>query len=345
MSYKYTLLIPLSISILTACSNDNSTNQSTAENTLIETETTMSNPTTENPFFRPSPLVFQFPQFDLISLEHYLPAFEQGMAEQLAEIEAITSQPEAPTFADTLIPLELSGRLLNRVATVFYSMSSARTNDELNAIQVEIAPLLSAHNDQINLNEALFSRIDILYKDRGALGLDAESLRLLEETHKAFVRAGAQLNETDKERLRAINTELAELSTRFSQNVLNEVNAVAMVIDDRAELAGLSEAEIQAAADEASARDFPGKYVIPLLNTSGQPSLTKLENRELRQRIYETSLSRGNRGGEYDNREILSRTVQLRDEKAELLGFDSPCRIHFTKSNSSNRRSCQPKSG
>lgn len=323
MNSKNTFLVTLAIGLLVACSNDNSTGQASSANTSIETEPTMNNSSTENPFLRPSPLDFQFPQFNLISPEHYIPAFEQGMAEQLAEIEAITSQPEAPTFADTLIPLELSGQLLNRVATVFYSMTSAHTNEELNAIQIEIAPLLSAHNDQINLNEALFERLDTLYQSRDALELDAESLRLLEETYKAFVRAGAQLNEADKERLRAINTELAELSTRFSQNVLNEVNAVAMVIDERAELAGLSEAEIQAAADEANARDLPGKYVIPLLNTSGQPSLTKLENRDLRQRIYETSLSRGNRGGEYDNRAILSRTVHLRDEKAELLGFDS----------------------
>ncbi len=321
MIYKNTVLIALTISLLMACSNDNTSTQNTAENTSVETEATMSNLPTENPFLSPSPLVFQFPQFDLITPEHYLPAFEQGMAEQLAEIEAITSQPEAPTFSDTIIPLELSGRLLNKVATVFYSMSSAHTNEELNAIEVEIAPLLSSHNDQINLNELLFNRINMLYQDRASLGLNAESLRLLEETHKAFIRSGAELNTADKERLRSINTELAELSTSFSQNVLSEVNSVAMVIDERAELAGLSETEIQTAADEATARDLTGKYVIPLLNTSGQPSLTNLENRELRQRIYETSLSRGNRGGEFDNRAILSRTVSLRAERAQLLGF------------------------
>jgi peptidyl-dipeptidase Dcp len=321
MIYKNTVLIALTISLLMACSNDNPSTQNTAENTSVETEATMSNLPTENPFLSPSPLVFQFPQFDLITPEHYLPAFEQGMAEQLAEIEAITSQPEAPTFSDTIIPLELSGRLLNKVAAVFYSMSSAHTNEELNAIEVEIAPLLSSHNDQINLNELLFNRINMLYQDRASLGLNAESLRLLEETHKAFIRSGAELNTADKERLRSINTELAELSTSFSQNVLSEVNSVAMVIDERAELAGLSETEIQTAADEATARDLTGKYVIPLLNTSGQPSLTNLENRELRQRIYETSLSRGNRGGEFDNRAILSRTVSLRAERAQLLGF------------------------
>ncbi|MDG2090006.1 MAG: M3 family metallopeptidase [Gammaproteobacteria bacterium] len=295
--------------------------QTSAETTSIETETNVNIMPTDNPFLVPSPLPFQYPQFDLISTEHYLPAFEQGMAEQLDEVGAITDQPEAPTFADTLIPLEVSGQLLNQVATVFYSMRSAHTNEDLNAIEVEIAPLLSAHSDQIYLNDALFNRIDSLYQDRASLELDPESLRLLEETHKGFIRAGAELNETDKQLLRTINTELAELSTSFGQNVLNEVNSVAMIIDDRSELAGLSNAEIQAASDEASARDLAGKFVIPLLNTSGQPSLTSLENRELRQRIYETSLSRGNRGGEFDTREILSRTINLRSEKAQLLGF------------------------
>ena len=323
MSYKNTFIIILLVSFQGACSNENSTMQSAPEITTSETESNIDNMPTNNPLLSPSLLPFQFPQFDLIEPEHYLPAFAQGMAEQLEEIEAIISQPEAATFADTIIPLELSGQLLNRVATVFYSMRSAHTNEDLNAIEVEIAPLLSAHSDQINLNERLFIRINTLYQDRATLGLDSESLRLLEETHKAFIRAGAELNETDKQRLRTINTELAELSTSFGQNVLNEVNAVAIIIDDRSELAGLSEAEIQAAADEASARDLPGQYVIPLLNTSGQPSLTNLENRELRQRIYETSLSRGNRGGEYDTREILSRTVSLRAEKSQLLGFAS----------------------
>ncbi|MBN4053898.1 M3 family metallopeptidase [Haliea sp. AH-315-K21] len=320
MAIKHSLLI-LTISFLSACSSENSTTQPSSEIAAQETETTMSNMPTENPFLTPSPLPFQFPQFSLITPEHYLPAFEQGMAEQLAEITAITNQPEAPTFADTMIPLEVSGRLLDRVASVFYAMTSAHTNEDINAIEVEIAPLLSAHNDQIYLNETLFNRINMLYQTRDSLELDSESLRLLEEAHKAFIRAGAELNATDKQRLRTINTELAELSTRFGQNVLNEVNSLAIVVDNRIELAGLSDAEIQAAADAATARDFPGKYVIPLLNTSDQPSLAKLENRELRQRIYETSLSRGNSGGEYDNREILSRTVSLRSEKAQLLGF------------------------
>jgi peptidyl-dipeptidase Dcp len=317
MTNKYLFLTLLISSVLSACSNEN------AQTTMPELETSTDTMSLDNPLLAPSPLPFQFPQFDLIQPEHYLPAFEQGMQEHLAEIEAITSQVEAPTFADTLIPLELSGSLLNRTATIFYSLRSAHTNEELNAIEVEIAPLLSAHSDQIYLNDALFERIDTLFQSRNSLDLNAESLRLLEETHKAFIRAGAQLDETDKERLRTINTELAELSTRFGQNVLNEVNELAIVVEDSAELAGLSDAEIQAAADEARARDLAGKYVIPLLNTSGQPVLANLENRALRQRIYETSLSRGNRGGDYDTRQILSDTARLRAEKAQLLGFSS----------------------
>lgn len=321
MRLKYTFFIILAISFLGACSDKNSTMQPSLDITLSKTETNLNSMTKENPFLTISPLPFQFPQFDLIVPGHYLPAFDQGMAEQIAEIEVITRQPEAPTFANTMIPLELSGQLLTKVENIFYAMISAHTNEDLNAIEVEISPLLSAHSDQIYLNEILFSRINMLYQDSASLGLAPESLRLLEETHKAFIRAGAKLNEADKQRLRAINTELAELSTSFGQNVLNEVNSVAIIIDERAELAGLSDAEIQAAADEASARDLPGKYLIPLLNTSVQPSLGNLENRKLRQLIYETSLSRGNRGGEYDTREILSRTAHLRSEKAKLLGF------------------------
>ena len=317
MSYKHTISITLAFSLLAACTNEDSFIQTSVDDTSYEAEENADN----NPFLIPSPLPLQFPQFDLISIEHYLPAFEQGMADQLDEVAAIIDKPEAPTFADTLIPFELSGQLLNKVTTLFYAMRSAHTNENLNSIEVEIAPLLSAHSDKIYLNDALFNRIDSLYQDRASLDLDSESLRLLEETRKAFIREGAELSEADKQRLRAINTELAELSTSFGQNVLNEVNSVAIVIDDRAELAGLSDAEIQAAANEASARDLEDKFVIPLLNTSGQPSLSSLRNRGLRQRIYETSLSRGNRGGKYDTRGILSRTIILRSEKAQLLGF------------------------
>jgi peptidyl-dipeptidase Dcp len=277
----------------------------------------------DNPFFAPSTLDLQFPRFDLIRNEHYLPAFERGMSEQLAEIAEITTQSAPPSFANTLVPLELSGLLLNRVSTVFFSLSSAHTNDAILALEVQLSPRLSEHSDAILLNDALFARIKTVYDNRANAGLDPESLRLLQETYKNFVRAGALLDADQKQQLRAYNSELAELSTAFDQNVLAEVNASAIVVDTRDELRGLSAAQIQGAADAAAARELPGKYVIPLLNTSGQPALSQLENRALRQRIMAASLARGSSGGEHDNRSILSRTAQLRAEKARLLGYPS----------------------
>jgi peptidyl-dipeptidase Dcp len=277
----------------------------------------------DNPLLKASDLPFQYPLFDQISVEHYLPAFDKGMAEHLNEINAIANQATAPTFDNTMLRFEESGRLLDRVSSIFFSMTAAHTNDELNRIESEIAPRLSIHYDQIYLNEFLFSRIDVLYQQSSNLNLDQEQLRLLEETRKDFILAGAQLSDEGKQRLQVLNTELAELGARFGQNVLNEVNALAVVVDSEEELSGLSPAEIQAAADEAHQRGLSGQYVLPLLNTSSQPVLSSLENRDLRQRIYEISLSRGHRGGDYDNREILSRTASLRAEKARLLGFDN----------------------
>ncbi len=314
--------------MLSACSDNSSNQMDTRETdntmnaeTATATATEASLSDAGNPFLTPSPLPLEFPLFDRIQTEHYLPAFALGMAEQLGEIEAIINQTEAPTFDNTMIPLELSGQLLSRVVNVFFALSSAHANDAINEIEVEIAPRLSAHRDQILLNDALFARIESLYERRDALGLDSESVRLIEENYKDFIRAGTQLDVEQKEQLKTINTELAGLSTSFSQNVLSEVNDLAIVVDTREELAGLSDAEIQAAANAADSRELPGKYVIPLLNTSAQPYLAALENRALRQRIHETSLSRGHRGGEFDNREILSRTVRLRAEKARMLGF------------------------
>tara|TARA_R110002110_G_scaffold414951_1_gene647152 strand:- start:434508 stop:436685 length:2178 start_codon:yes stop_codon:yes gene_type:complete len=321
------IAIPLLVGLLLgACSGESGEGpeqNNQANSPAPEASNDMQNMNNDNPLLSPSPLIFEYPQFDLIRPEHYLPAFAQGMAEHMQEVEAIANQRSAPTFDNTLVRLEQSGRLLSRVSTQFFSMTSAHTNDALNAIETEVAPQLSAHNDRIYLNPSLFSRIDSLYQQRDSLNLDDEQLRLLVETHKDFIRAGARLSELDQARLRELNGELAELGTRFGQNVLNEVNAMAVIVDSEAELAGLSSAEIQAAADEAESRDLAGKYVLPLLNTSGQPLLASLENRALRQRIHETSLSRGHRGGEFDNRALLSRTTQLRAEKAQLLGFNN----------------------
>lgn len=325
MASSRVLLALTGAALLAACSGSEDTAQETGATAESASAASASNETaavpTANPFFEPSPLPLQYPQFDVIRDEHYLPAFERGMEEQLAEIAAITAQTDAPTFDNTILPLERSGRLLSRVANVFFALSSAHTNDAIQALEVELSPRLSAHSDAILLDEALYARIKDLYDRRESLDLDPESLRLVEMTHRDFVRAGAQLSPEDKERLRAMNTELAELETKFSQNVLAEVNASAIVVDSREDLGGLSDAEIQAAAEEAEERGMPGKYVLPLLNTSGQPLLSTLENRALRQRIMETSLARGSRGGEFDNTEVLSRTARLRAERAQLLGY------------------------
>ncbi len=285
------------------------------------TETAMTTNTTENPFFEASPLYMYYPQFDKIKTADYVPAFELGMQEQLAEIEAIANQAEAPTLDNTLIPMERSGQILNRVATVFFSMTSAHTNDDLEKIQSDMAPVLSAHNDKIRLNSKLFARIQALYDQRDTLELDPESYRLIEENYKDFVRAGARLSDEDKEKLKAMNAELASLQTKFSQNVLNEVNASAVVVDSREALTGMAEANIEAAAKAATEKEMDGKYLIALLNTSQQPPLTNLEDRALRQRIMEASLSRGSHGGEFDNREVLTRIVKLRAERAQLMGY------------------------
>ena len=277
--------------------------------------------TEANPFHAESPLPFHYPPFDRIDDSHYLPAFERGMAEQLAEVDAIAASPEEPTFENTLAALERSGRLLDRVSHVFFNLNSANTNDTLDSIRSEIAPKLSAHSDGILLNRALFERVRTLHERRGDLGLDEESRRLVEEYYRDFVRAGAELPESDQQRLRAINAELAGLETTFTQNVLSEVNAAGVLVASREDLAGLSENEITAAAEAAAAQDLDGKYVIALRNTSGQPPLTALENRDLRRRIMDASLARGSQGGDFDNREVISRMARLRAERAVLLGY------------------------
>ncbi len=276
---------------------------------------------TENPFFNESALPYQLPPFDRIEDAHYGPAFDRGMAEQIEEIEAIASQSDPPTFENTIVPLERSGRLLDRVARTFFSLASAHTNDAINETRNEMAPRLAAHTDAMLLNADLFARVQALYDQRESLELDAEARRLVEEYYVDFVRAGARLSESQKERMQEINAELAALSSRFTQNVLNEVNASAVVVETEEELAGLSENEIASAAAAAAARGLENRYVIPLLNTSGQPALASLDNRDLRERISRESLARGIQGGEYDNREVITTMARLRAERAAMLGY------------------------
>ena len=276
---------------------------------------------TDNPFLSESALPYRLPPFDRIEDAHYRPAFDQGMEEQLAEVAAVAGSSEAPTFENTIVALERSGRLLDRVARTFFSLASADTNDEINAIRAEMAPKLAVHGDAILLDADLFRRVEAVHEARNEGDLSPEEVRLVERHIRDFTRAGARLSETEKERMREINAELASLSAEFSDNTLDEVNASAIEVATAEELAGLSEGEIAAAAEAAKERDKDGRYVIALLNTSGQPALASLEDRALRQRLAEASLARGSSGGEHDNREVIVRIAALRAERAALLGY------------------------
>lgn len=277
-----------------------------------------------NPFSKPSALPYGAPEYDKIKTEHFRPALEAGIAQHLSEIEAIANQSEEPTFDNTIVALERTGDLIARALPVFDNLSNAYTSDEIQAIETELSPKFAAYSDAIYLNEKLYGRIADLYNRRDTLGLDAESLRLLEIIHRDFVRAGARLNPEQKAEIQAINSELSGLETKISQNILSEMKSSAVVVDSREELAGLSEEEIADAAALAESKGLNGKYMLGLQNTSIQPVLSKLSNRELRKKIHEASIVRGMRGNEADNRSNIARVLQLKARKAEILGYDSP---------------------
>ncbi|MBN8447211.1 MAG: M3 family metallopeptidase [Gammaproteobacteria bacterium] len=278
--------------------------------------------TMANPLLTVSPLQYQAPQFDLIKVEHYLPAMEAGIIENAAEIETIANNTEAATFDNTIVALEKSGALLDRATSVFFNMTGTISNPEILKIQATMAPKLAAHGDNISLNPKLFARVKAIYDARKDLKLDSEALRLVEVTYERFVRAGALLNDEQKTTIRALNEEHSKLANQFGQNLLKITKDIAIVVDDKAQLAGMSEAEIAAAAEGAKARGQDGKYIIELTNTTRQPALAVLENRELRQKVWEASAFRGTTG-ETDNRPLVARLTQIRAEKAKLLGFDT----------------------
>jgi len=282
---------------------------------------TRQSPQLSNPFLADSPLPLHYPQFDKIKDSDFAPAFDRGMAEQLTEVEAIANNPAAPTFDNTIVALEKSGRTLTRAATVFYNLVGADTNDTRDKIDAAYSAKFAAHRDAINLNPKLFARIKGLYDARATSGLDAQGTRLVEKYYQDFVRAGAQLSEADKVKLKAMNAELADLGTKFSQNVLAEVNDSAVVVDSRDELAGLTDEQIAAAADAAKKRNLNGKFLVTLQNTTGQPPETFLQNRALREKLYRASVSRGSRGNPYDNTSIVAKVMKLRADKASLLGY------------------------
>ncbi|ASD22332.1 peptidase M3 [Cryobacterium sp. LW097] len=276
-----------------------------------------------NPFLAPSTLPYQLPPFGEIRNEHYRPAFDAGMAEQLAEITAITADPAEPTIENTLIALERSGQVLQRVATVFFSLSSSDATEFGTALEEELAPLLAAHADAIRLDPALYARIASLQERRDSLDLDPETAYLLERYHTEYTLTGAALSDADKVSLRDLNMRLSTLTTRFEKNLLADTNDLAVVIDDVAELDGLGDGEISAAAGAAAERGHTGKYVITLVLPTSHPYLASLTNRAVRERLLTASRSRGIRGGEHDNRELVLEITRLRARRARLLGFAS----------------------
>ncbi len=275
----------------------------------------------DNPLLVPSDLQFGYPRFDLVRDEHFRSAYEHGMAENLREVDAIAGNPEEPSFENTIVALEATGQSLERVARVFSGLNGTITNPELQAIEKEMAPKLAAHEDAVSLNPRLFARIDALHARRAELGLDPESAHLLTRYHTDFVRAGAKLGDAEQTRLRALNAELATLQTAFSQNVLKEANAAAVLVETRAELDGWGQDAIVAAGDAAKAAGHEGKFLVRIVNTTGQPPLGQLANRALRERIHQASVRRGSSGGEFDNRAGVAAIARLRAERAVLLGY------------------------
>ena len=281
-----------------------------------------------NPFFEPSTLPFGMPPFASIQDADYRPAFDKGMADQLAEIRAITVHRDMPTFENTMIPLEKSGQLLERVATVFFNKTSADGNEFTSALEEELAPLLSAHADSIRLDAQLYWRIKTLFEQLDTPGPDdrygdAESRYLVERYFAEYTIAGAALDDAQKQKLRELNQRLSTLNARFEKNLLADTNDLAVVIDDVVELDGLESGEISAAAEAARERGLEGKYLITLILPSGQPVLSALTDRAVRERVMTASMRRGSRGGVWDNSQLVLDITRLRAERATLLGFDS----------------------
>lgn len=277
----------------------------------------------ENPFLAEWETPFEVPPFDSIKLEHYRPAFEEAMERHKQRIQTIYMQRSAPTFQNTIAALDRGGSLLDRVSNVFFAMTSSMTNDDLQAIAKDIAPKLSQHRDEIFLNELLFQRIKSVRDRREELDLTAEQAKLLDEYYKDFVRGGANLPPDDKERLKEINSRLSVLSVRFGENVLKENNRFELVIDNKADLAGLPDTVIAAAAEAAKERGHEGKWVFTLHKPSMIPFLQYSQKRPLREKIYRGYINRGNHDDELDNKKILAEMVALRVERAKLLGYET----------------------
>lgn len=276
-----------------------------------------------NPFFETWDTPFGMPPFDQIKDEHYGPAFDKAIAEARDEMDAIANNPEVPTFENTIEAMEYSGKLLTKVSSVFFNLTSANTNPKLQEIQKDVGPKLSAFRDDISLNPELFARVEAVYQKRNDLGLREDQMRLLEENYKSFVRGGAKLNEEQKQQLRDFNKEMTELALAFSENVLAETNNWEMVVDSEEDLAGLPQGLIDAAADTATKRGHEGKWVFTTHRPSKTPFLMYSEKPELREKMYNGYTHRGDNDNANDNKEIAAKLAKLRAKKAQLLGYDT----------------------
>ncbi len=290
--------------LLLSCSQGNTDISKTSE----------TNMSSENPFMKPSTLPYGAPAFDKIKDSDFMPAFEEGMKIKLEEVDSIANNPEAPTFENTLVALEKTGQMLGRVNRVFNALSSANTNDDLKKIQEDVASKLAANSDAVHLNKKLFKRIETLYNDRANLNLDTESARLLEVQYQNFVLAGAKLSDEDQEKLKKLNEEEASLSAKFSTTLVAAANAAALIVNDSAALAGLSPAQMESASED-------GKYKIDLQNTTQQPDLASLKNRDTRHELFNNSWTRAEQGGANDTRDIILRLATIRSEQAKLMGY------------------------
>jgi peptidyl-dipeptidase Dcp len=276
-----------------------------------------------NPFFENYSTPFEVPPFDKIQNAHYLPAFEEGMKQQNVEIKNITANPATPNFANTIEALERSGDLLTRVSNVFFNVKEANTNDSIDEIAETVAPLISQHNDAIVLNDTLFARVKNVYAQKEELQLSSEQARLLEETFKDFVRGGANLPVEKKEELKKVNEQLAMLELKFDKNLLAETNSFKLIIENSSDLAGLPENVIAAADEQAKTDELEGKWVFTLQKTSWIPFVTYSEKRELREKIYKAMYNRCNNNNEFDNKTVINQFLNLRLQKANILGYES----------------------
>ena len=275
-----------------------------------------------NPFFTEYTTPFGVPPFDKIEVAHYKPSFEKGMEEQKKEIDAIVNNPEEPTFENTIVAFDRSGELLTKVMYAFSGQSSVNTTDEIQALEQELYPVLSAHSDDISLNPALFTRVKAVYDKQASMNLNKEQKKLLEETYKGFVRGGANLDADKQARLRELNEKISVLELTFGQNVLKETNAFKLVVDNKEDLAGLPESLIAAAAETAAADSMEGKWIFTLHNPSVMPFLQYADNRALREKIFKAYINRGNNSNGNDNKNVVKELVAARLDKAKLLGYE-----------------------